>query len=258
MPVAPNNSTNNIEMTNRMFRQIMDLCILPEITKRQSNGEIPTPFEIKKALVVICPDGSENQVRLNDEVNAILKVKPKEGLIKKKEEPIFDHEIEEIISSELTDADDPNCGHVLLINRGQSWILSFDFRYNKNLSKKHIERATEFIECAEFSFQKQYWGSFIDNLFSASELLAKSFLLVFPDPKLQKKSSHHIIKSGFNKFVNTGNLTTEYSDAINKLTNLRGKGRYLSGKITISAEEARQLLDCLKSMRDEAKRRGSI
>ena len=244
----------NKEFATRAFQQTMDLFVLPEINKRQEKGEIPKPFEIIKALIIFYPDGKPNQVRLNDEVHAIAELKLKPGISKKKGEPILNTEVEGIAASQLAEDDDPDCGHILLLNLGELWLLSFDFRYNKDLSQKHIDRANEFIECAEFSFQKEHWGSFIDNLFSASELLAKSFLLMFPDPKFRQKTSHHIIKNGFNKFVNTGNLTPKYTETINKLTDLRGKGRYLNGKILLTSAEAKELLDCLKSMRDDAER----
>jgi len=242
------------EFATRALEQTMDLFILPEITKRQENGEILKTFEIFKALVVFYPDGRPNQVRLNDEVQAIARVKMKPGISKKKGDSILNTEIEGIAASQLTEADDPDCGHILLVNLGESWLLSFDFRYNKDLSQKHIDRANEFIDCADFSFQKEYWGSFIDNLFSASELIAKSFLLMIPDPKIRQKTSHHIIKNGFNKLVNTGNLTLKYTETINKLTDLRGKGRYLNGIIGLTSDEAKELLDSLKTMRDDAER----
>lgn len=219
---------------NNLFHQILNLYILPEIKIRQENGELSIPFRIDAAQIVFFPDNRKRIIRLNQEVKAVAEVVYKNGINKKKGEPVSKNELADIKRITLTNEDDPDCAHVFLMNIGEKWIIYFDFRYNKNLASNHIKRASEFIESAEFNFQNKHMGPFIDNLFSASELLAKSILLLAPDPKFRKKSSHYIIKDKFNRFVNLGNLELEYANILNKLVNLRPKGRYLQGTIEIS------------------------
>jgi len=171
-----NSKLNNDDFSKNTFQHLMNFFILPEINKRQAKGELPIPVELIKVQIVFYPDERRHQIRINDEVSAIAELKLKKGVGKKKGEPIIQHETEGIGEIQLTQKDDPNCAHVLLLNIGEKWLLSYDFRYNKALSKEFIKRSNEFIECAEFSYQKKYWGSFVDNLFSASELLATSIL----------------------------------------------------------------------------------
>lgn len=240
------------EIAKRLFQQVMDIFIIPEIEKRQLKGDLPVPFEIRKVLIIFPPDGTERKVRFNDDVNATAEIKVKNGVTKKKGEPVFTHEIQGIGSSQLVDDEDLDSGHVLLLNIGTVWLMSFDFRYNKSTSMKYIETADQFIKCAEFGLQNEYIGPFIDNLFSAAELLAHALLMTLSNPKFRATKSHYIVKSGFNQFTHLGNSRIEYAKAINRLAALRSKGRYLHGRVVISENEAADLLDRVKSMKDEA------
>jgi len=251
-----NSSSNNLPSPNEntsqnTFNQIMKIFILPEIECRQEKGLIPTPFELHSAQIVFFPDERKRIIRLNEEVEAYVTVSFKPGIEKKKGETIFSNEIERIEEIELTEKDDPDCAHVLLIEIKNNWYLLFDFRYNKQLAQKYMIRATEFIENAKFDLTKKYWGAFVDNLFSASELLATSILLIMPNPKMRKKTNHHMIKNGFNRYIQNGNLNTKYSDIFNKLSELRHKGRYVSGKFILSEVEANQYLSKMMELKEE-------
>ena len=108
-----------------------------------------------------------------------------------------------------------------------SWIMAFDFIYNKALAKKTIKTAKEFIEAAEFSFSHQSWSAFADNLFSAAELLAKATLLAaWSDPEFREKSNHPAIHSRYNRFAHLGNINPVHALTFNKLSKMRYPARY--------------------------------
>ena len=185
-----------------------------------------------------------------------MKFKP--GISRKPGEPIFEHEIDGWQEVNLTKEDDPDCGHATLIRIADSWMIAFDFRYNKALSKKHIETAKQFYEAAEFSFDHGNWSPFIDNLFSATELIAKCVLLSMPDPKFRKKSSHKAIQIRFNRFASLGNVEAVYRETFNKLSGLRDPARYIKGVMSISEEEAKRLLNIVGSMIEDTTRHVNI
>lgn len=241
----------NNEFVRRAFEQLMDLFVTPEVMRRQETGELDKPLDLRAAQVILFADGRKPQVRINSEVRAIGKVKFKPGISKKTGEPIFEHELEGLEGINLTEEDDPDCGHATLLRIGGRWIIAFDFRYNKELSRKHIERAKQFYESAEFSFNRRNWSSFIDNLFSAVELLAKSMLLSLPGLKL---ASHKGIQISYNRFADLGNVEPEYRKTFNKLSGQRDRARYLKGDISISEDEARGLLDDVKNMMEDVSR----
>lgn len=234
------------EFGTRVFQQFMDLFVIPEIKRREESGTLKQPFELWSAQIIFFPDGKNPEVRLNSEVKAIGKVKLR--VPKAAGEPILASEIEGLEEVNISDDEDPDCAHATLVRLRDTWRIAFDFRYNKGLSKKHVARATEFYEAAIYSKQKHNWAAFIDNLFSANELLAKALLLALPDPKFREKSSHKAVHSKFNRFASLGNVQVEHREVFNKLSNLRYKARYLEGEIVISESEADDLLKSVESL----------
>lgn len=246
------------EFGQRLLQQFIDLYVAPEISRRQRAGELDKSFTLRAAQIIFFPDGKSPQVRINSEIRAIGKVKLKPGISKKVGEDIFEHEVEGLDQVNLTEEDDPDCGHATLVRIGNSWIISFDFRYNKAFSAKHIETARQFWASAESSLKQKNWAPFIDSLFSAAELAVKSVLLSFPDPKFRKKATHKLIQMRYNRFADLGNVQPRYRETFNKLSGLRDCARYLKGPIPISKEEARNLLSTVKEMIDDASRRVEI
>ena len=156
---------------------------------------------------------------------------------------------------EITEKEDPDCGHATLVRIQNSWIIAFDFRYNKGLARKHVDTAKQFYDSAEFAFNRKNWSSCLDNLFSAAELAAKAVLLLIADPIFAKKVKHGGIQHRYNKFADLGNVQQKYRDALNKLFGLRASARYLKGDIQLSEEEIKGLLESVKKMIDDATER---
>lgn len=242
------------EFGEKVLQQFMDLFVTPEVKRRREIGELDKPLDLRAAQIIFFPDGRKPQVRINSEIRAISKVKFKPGISKKPGEPIFENEIDGLQEINLTEEDDPDCGHATLVRIADSWTIAFDFRYNKALSKKHIETAKQFYEAAEFSYNHGNWSPFVDNLFSATELIAKCILLSMPDAKFRKKSSHKAIQIRFNRFANLGNVEAVYRETFNKLSGLRDSARYLKATMSISEEEAKRLLNIVGSMIEDTTR----
>ena len=245
------------EFGNNVFEQFMELFVLPEVKRRQESGELDKPLDLHGAQIIFFPDHRKPQVRINLEVKGVAEAKLKPEFSKEAGENVFQHELEGIRFINLSEEDDPDCGHVTLLRYGDRWSIAFDFRYNKALSKKHIETAKEFYDSARFSFRNKYWSVFVDNLFSAAELLARSVLLSAPDPKFREKATHKVIKSRYNQEYQLGNLDANHRAAFNKLSDLREGARYLKGDVSISEAEAQKLLDAVEDMIEDANRRAS-
>jgi len=246
------NFLDDPEVANRAFQQVMDIFILPEVERRQEIGDLSKPLVIQKVQLIFFPDDRKAIVRFNDEVDALAKVKLKEGISKEKGDPIYSQEIDRLKDIELTEDDDPDCAHVLIFHIDQKWFFSFDFRYNKDISKRYIDRANEFIQGAEFYYIQNHMGPFADNLYSAIELLAHAILMLFRDRVVTESKSHGPLKNRFNHYIHQGNLKHEYAQAFNSLATQRSKGRYLRGEIRITQADAETLLKHVKEMRDDA------
>jgi hypothetical protein len=242
-----------IEMGQRFLQQMMDIFIIPAIEERQSARELPKPAALMSAQVIFFPDGRKPQVRINEEVRAIGQVKMREGVTKNAGDPICQHEIQGLERLVLPEKEFPGCGHATFVRFGESWIMAFDFRYNKDMSRQHLDAASQFLGAAEFALEKQHWSSFMDNLFSAAELTARATLLMMPDQKFREKASHKAIHHKFNRFASLGNAAKKHLAAFNKLYGMRDKARYLKQTFKVSAEEAAILISAVREMIEGAR-----
>lgn len=220
---------NDQEFSKKAIQNIMDIFVTPEVKRRQDAGPLPKPVKLSLAQVILLPHERRPLVRINDEVRAKAKVKYKPGISKKPGDPIYENEIDRIENVELGPDDDPDCGHIFLHFYGTTASVFLDFRRNRALAQKHIQRAKDFLKTASQSWQSGNLAPCIDNLFNSAELSAKAVLLVMYDypQSLRARSSHRAIHIRFNRFANLGNVMPKHKETYNKLARLRDPARYL-------------------------------
>ena len=215
----------------RTFEHAMEIWFEPEIHRRQEQGVAPKPFQLRKAQVIICPDERPNEIRLNEEVQAVGQIKLKDGVIKKPGDPIYLDEFEDVPSIELPETADPNCGHFTLLLIGDRWYGSFDFHYNKGKARELLSAAEDFYEISSTALSAGKMRLAIDNLFSAAELAAKAYVISMPLPGDSDSKSHGHVHSRFNMFSQHGNIDSEHRKAFNALASARAGARYLQGAV---------------------------
>jgi uncharacterized protein (UPF0332 family) len=214
------------ETTNqRIFQQVMDIFITPEIERRRKEGSIKDGIIVSKMQIVFSLDTGKNEVRLNEEVKAIASAKANRSI--QKGEIVYETDIDDIEKIELTD-EDLNCGHITLLLFKNNWTISFDFRYNKERVKAHIEASKEFYESAINSLDNNRLRPFYENAFASAELSAKSFLLTIPDKKILEGKNHGDRINKFENHAKLGNVKMEFSTTLSGLKDLRDSARYLS------------------------------
>jgi uncharacterized protein (UPF0332 family) len=238
----------------KLLDQFLELFVLPELKKRKEEGKLEDSFSLRMAQIIFYPDGRKPQIRINSEVNVLAYAKLKSGISKNKGDPIYSTEIEDLNRFQPTDEDDLDCGHATIVKLSDRWIIAFDFRYNRALAKKHIETAKQFYESAAFSFKRNNCASCLDNLFSAAELASKAVLLLIPDPKSRKKTTHGGIQIRYNKFAELGNVEPKFREALNRLSSLRARARY-HGDVAISEKDIQLLLETVNEMITDATNR---
>ena len=232
------------EMKQRLFQQVMDIFIIPEIERRRKEGSIKDGVLITKMQIVFSLDKGKNEVRLNEEVKAIANAKANKPI--KKDEIVYEIDIDAIEKIELTD-EDVNCGHITLLLFKNNWIISFDFRYNKERVKTHIEASKEFYESAINSLDNNRLRPFYENAFASAELSAKGVLLMLPDKKILEGKNH---KDRINKFENwakLGNVKMEFSTTLSGLSELRDSARYLHSN-KFKEEDPHKIKNIIKEM----------
>jgi hypothetical protein len=155
--------------SQRFLDDILRLYITPEIERRTAAKLIPSPFVLWGAQVIMSFE-KPVEIRLNDEVKAQMKCRYKHE-VKIGTQIDFDN-IEEILDVDARDTD-PDAGHITVVFHGGRCYMRFDLRYNAARIKGHLEAAREFLSCATCALERGHLRAFVDNLFSAAELIAK-------------------------------------------------------------------------------------
>ena len=234
------------------IQQIMNTHIMPELEKRRQCGAQIDPGQLLAAQVLFYLDGRAPEIRINSEVKAEARCRLKPGVSKAKGDPISRSELEGVEGLALTEDEDPNCGHVTMLHFDDRWHVFFDLIYNKGVSKEYVEVAKQFLEVADHARTKQLWSAFVDNLFSAAELLAKATLLGVMDPGLRDCRKHGATHTRYNKWNHLGNVEPDCVHAFNRLSELRPAARYPGNRWSISEDEADRYLEAVRKMLGEA------
>ncbi len=158
-----------------------------------------------------------------------------------KGDPITAADFSELTAVELTD-DDPNAGHITIIAKDNVWLISFNFQYNAKRVSEVIAAAEEFFTTAKSAFEKGHYRPFVDNLFSAVELLAKATLLPHYDKAMLTAKSHKLIKTRFNQWSHLGNVENRFAKLLNGLEDMRKSARYSMDSWGVSPSQAEQML----------------
>ena len=233
------------EMKQKVFQQVMDIWINPEIEKRRKEGTIKYETPITKMQIVFSLNNG-NKIRLNDEVKAIITGKATRGI--QKGEAIYERDLSEIENIQLTD-EDTNCGHITLLFFKNNWIIGFDARYNKDIIKEHISASEEFYESAKESLEKNRLRPFYENAFAVAELSAKGILLTLPDKEILEGKIHKDRIDKFRNWAELGNVKMEFNTTLSKLNSLRSSARYLSSE-DYKKENPEKILLVIKEMID--------
>ena len=196
--------------------------------------------------MIFFSDGKPYIVRLNEEVSAEVILKPEvysssEGFWPSSS----DVEYVKLNESEFLD-----CGHVTLILLKDVFQLSFDFQYNKRLCNDYLIVAKEFIATSKYALNQGFFTAFVDNAFSAIELLAKANLFLEANNNIKGKSTHKIIKAAFNnRFKNSlSDFEIERRQIFNILSDARVKARYLTGSINFAKDEFLSIFNTVEKM----------
>jgi len=232
------------ETRQRIFQQIIDIFVIPEIERRKKINKLPLDFKLERIQIIFSSKSGRNYVRLNKEVDAIIKCKANKPI--KKGDIVYENDIDQIESVELTKGD-LNYGHITLLAFKGNWIVSFNFVYNKEEIKKHTEASKEFYESAKDNLENKRLRPFFENAFACAELFTKSILLSLPNKKFFEGKDHRDKKEFLKNWANLGNVKIKFSTTLSKLYSLRSSARYISSD-NYKKENAKEILSILEEM----------
>lgn len=234
-----NAEPNQATLGDELFKQAVDLYVLPELTKRG------TPTAQVRAAQVVMTVGQPVQVRLNDEVRAVLRAVAARPIAKG--ESVAPRDLRAVEDIALTDHD-PNSAHITMVLLDAGWSIAFDFRYNRAEVARHLGAAAEFLATANDALGREHHHAFVDTLFSATELTAKAELLMLPDPALLGTKSHKFVGQRFNQRGRHQSEVQLEVALFNRLSQLRYPARYLRNSLNITRAEVREMLQTASAL----------
>lgn len=229
-----------------LFEDAVDRYLQPELKTRVADGRLAAGTEIYRFQVLRTEAGSE--VRLNKEVGGTIMVRPAGEMLSAGQEVTID-DIAGVVGYEPRpeDADAP---HLTAFAHGGGWSLAFKLGSGDPRRTDFLTRANEFAATAREAASSGRLGPFVDNAFSACELLAKAELLS-SEPTVELmlgKGSHPAVASAYHAWAKLGNTDQRFARLLKRLEELRGPGRYLDRELALERESIDEILHVLEAM----------
>jgi uncharacterized protein (UPF0332 family) len=228
---------------NRVIAAIQQTWVVPELRRRIEEGHLAEGFKLRAFQVITDDDGRPSEVRLNDEVRAAVRIRSRRE--KSMDDVVFGDDTVEVPELLLT-ADDPNAAHITGVETEGGWLYSIDLRRNSTEAARHGSAAREFLDAAGMSLVRGNTRAFVDNLFSATELIAKAYLLTRPAG--HKPGRHGWTATSFNLDRKEGKVSESFTGLLNRLAGLRKSARYLEGELKLDAAEANKMMATAEEM----------
>lgn len=237
-----------------LMQMLHEMYLAPEIERRRAAGRLPEGFVGVRAVQVILNRGQLPDVRIDDEVLVKVNFKPKPGRRITVGAPAVWSDIEKIEGLELTDAD-PNAGHFTAILLPDGWTLSWHFQYDRERAADHVGAAREFLDTASSALRGHRLRAFVDNLFSAVELMAKALLIsAVPSENTRGWKTHKTVKGVLNRRTTRDADAARFAALYNRLEKHRSTARYIEGAMTLSDADTDDMLTVAEEMYERVSR----
>jgi len=227
------------EATEPLIEQIFELWVEPELNRR---GMSIDPVDIRKVVVEFIP-GRSVHVLVNDEADIVAEVRATRPIAAGEAITFADFdEIRAIRPFEVG----PDSGWVCFAVIGQSRIVAFDFRRNRQRARKLLALATQFLETAKDSERSARLHPAIECAYAAAELAVVAQMMVVGHDEPPR--DHRERREWWSAWTKLGNAPQEHGRALADLAKRRAAARYGEGSLRIRTPHLRRLLDEVENM----------
>jgi hypothetical protein len=214
-------TSSNRNFGEAVLANFFKLYIEPEINRRIAIGAVTPPLELTM-FQVLFPEAGPFIVRLNEEVRGEARLRRTKPLMPG--EPVYVEDMQGIERFELLE-EEMDFGHFTALLAGTKWALTFNFVRGRLSARTQIDRAEEFFIAAKDAAKRGHTAVAFDNLFSATELLARVHLELRSGIKKGTKT-HATIHGGINNWRRLGNVSDAFTELFNKVSRARDNARY--------------------------------
>ena len=210
-----------IIMAKHQMSNLLSDWVFPRILQEFSTSVVPKDFSLYAVYVEMHSEQSKNKLLINEDTGFKIKCVPKTGMKFKPDDKVMIGDVEGLVSIEKEDKD-PNAATIMLAYSRGGWYGSFDYTYNRGHTQQKINRAINFFSAATESLKKTNFQAFYESLWSCSELLAESVLLL--NMPIELKTSHKGIQKRFEGFCK--NYNYNYIENYKQISEIRESARY--------------------------------
>jgi len=232
-----------------LLEQSFQLWFNPEIQRRRDRGVISSSYPLWAGQVIMDLELESPIVRLNEEVHAFVHGKAARP-ITAGEAVALETDLLSLDRISLSN-EFPNAGHLTALVFKGTWVISIDFQYNAARIQSQLSCADQFLSAARHCVQSNLAIAAIDNLYDAVQLMAKCFLIAYPDKQVLESTSHGFIETKLNLIGKQGQVSPSSVHLLNELADLRPKTRYALQPVDVAATTLERLLTEADRMRIE-------
>ncbi len=250
-PQEPNSVPIPLDDPNALRDWCLETFINPDVERRRAAGQTVEPMSRWAGVQIVFRPSGGYSVRLNEEIQMRIKATTPT-------EPDGEIKLDDITSFHGVRpmGDDENCAHITFFMHKGKWKCAVGLAFNVPTAERHLEAAVEFLDAAADALDAGRLRVFVDNLHSATELMAKALIYTRgEEDKLQggrNRSQHRKITETFQRLGKSGQVRRSLPKLHARLQNLRSSARYVAAEpLKLSETDARELLSEARTMQSE-------
>lgn len=249
---ADSGSNPLAELGDRLLSDVLERFVRPEMQRRISEGSWAEEEGVF-LFQVLFHRGAPTEIRLNTGIGGMLTAKVARDVVAGEDVgPADICGIEAYVPRE----EDRGIGHVTALAHVGGWGLVFEFPGGHEKRHDFLALAAEFIDTARSAVAAGRLHAFVDNAFSATELLARAELLACAPTVdlILDTTNHRFVQRIYKGWADLSNTDPRFPRLLKKLGRLRPRGRYAEGGLNLMSEQATALIELIEEMREHVAR----
>lgn len=209
-------------MVRHQIHSLLSEWVFPRILKMFSTNTVPKDFFLMGVYAEMYSDETKNKLLINEDTGFKVLYRLEKGVVRKPGAVVTLGDVKEVVGIEKEDKD-PNAATIMLVIAKDGWFGSFDYTYNRGYAQEKIDRAINFFSAAKENLDSSNIQAFYESLWSCSELLAESLLLLHRRIEFGE-NVHKVILERFEGFCKQYNYG--YIDDYKLIAEVRKPARY--------------------------------
>lgn len=209
-------------MARYQISHLLSDWVFPRVLEMFSANAVPKDFFLFGVYAEMHSDETKNKLLINEDTGFKALYRLEKDVKLKAGAPVALRDVKGVEGIEKEDVD-PNAATIMLVYSKEGWFGRFDYTYNRGYAREKIDRAIKFFSGAKDNLDSSNFQTFYESLWSCSELLAESLLLLHRRIKFGE-NKHNVILERFEGFCKQYNYV--YINDYKLIAEIRKPARY--------------------------------